>query len=97
MKLMVNDFVNGTARATFNSRKGTYRVGAAIAKEGWKKGKRSMVWFMEKRSRGYDRSKGDWWYATVSSRGKVLNAGKVAMCSACHDGAANDYVFGLPR
>jgi len=95
---MVTDYVNSVARVTWDrGNKSDYRPGAVLAKEGWKKGKRNMVWFMEKRRKGYDTDHGDWWYATLNAKGEVKNAGKVAMCVSCHDNAANDYVYGLPK
>ena len=53
--------------------------------------------FMEKRAAGYDSGNGDWWYATVDGKGKILNAGKVQSCIECHANADNDYVFGTPK
>jgi hypothetical protein len=93
---MVNDYVNGLGASIFAASNGTYPSHAAMAKEGWKDGKRVVVWLMEKRRPGYDKKHGDWFYATVSPAGEVKNAGKVASCIECHDQADNDYVFGLP-
>jgi len=93
---MIHDYVNSVARGTFASGKGNYRPGAVVVKEGWKKGKRSMVWIMEKRRSGYDRENGDWWYAQMNVAGKVSKAGKVQACIDCHDDDdANDYVYGV--
>ncbi|MDH3592147.1 MAG: cytochrome P460 family protein [Planctomycetota bacterium] len=92
----IHNWANAIAKSTFASGKGNYRPGAVIAKEGWKSGKRNMIWLMEKRGSGYDSENGDWWYATVTADGKVKNAGKVSMCIDCHSGADNDYVFGNP-
>lgn len=94
---MVYDYVNGTGARTFRENKGAYKPGAAIAKEGWKQGKRKMVWLMEKRGSGYDAGSNDWWYAAVTSAGEVKNAGKIQACIDCHSPAPNDYVFGLPK
>ena len=95
-KAMITNWVNATGVKTFRAGKGTYRVGSVIAKEGWKKGKLALVFFMEKRGSGYDKNHADWWYGTVSAGGKVMNSGKVASCAGCHAGADNDYVFGNP-
>ncbi len=94
-KAMITNWVNATSAKTFRSGKGTFPAGSMIAKEGWKKGKLKMVWFMEKRA-GYDKDNANWWYGTVSAGGKVMNSGKVASCAGCHSGADNDYVFGNP-
>ena len=94
-KAMITNWVNGIGAKTFRSGKGNYPVGSMIAKEGWKKGKRSIVFFMEKRA-GYDSSNGDWWYATVTASGVVKNSGLVKGCAGCHSGADNDFVFGNP-
>ncbi len=93
---MIVDFANATAAKIFRAGKGNYKPGAVVAKQGWKKGKLKMVWLMEKRGAGYDKDNGDWWYATLSTKGKVMNSGRVASCITCHDRADNDYVFGLP-
>jgi len=93
----IYDYVNALASRPFTDGSGTYKPGSVVVKEGWKQGKRSMIWIMEKRGSGYDAEHGDWWYATLSAKGKVMNAGKVAMCVDCHDGADHDYVFGLPK
>jgi hypothetical protein len=93
----VYDFVNSAARKTFGAGKGKYKPGAVVVKEGWKAGKRSMVWIMEKRPAGYDEANGDWYYATVKADGTVMEAGKVESCIACHESADNDYVFGVPN
>jgi hypothetical protein len=93
----VYDYANAAASRPFRDGSGTYKPGAVVVKEGWKQGKRSMVWFMEKRGAGYDKEHGDWWYATVTGAGKVVNAGKVESCIGCHEGADHDYVFGVPK
>ena len=97
MRHMVVNYVNGIAKDTFASGQGTYAANAAIVKEGWKDGERSVVWFMQKRKAGYDPDNGDWWYATVGVDGTVKNAGRVGACANCHTGADNDYVFGNPK
>ena len=94
-KAMITNWVNATGAKTFRSGKGTFPAGSVIAKEGWKKGKLALVFFMEKRA-GYDKDNANWWYGTVSVSGKVMNSGKVASCASCHAGADNDYVFGNP-
>ncbi len=94
-KAMITNWVNATGAKTFRSGKGTFPAGSVIAKEGWKKGKLALVFFMEKRA-GYDKDNANWWYGTVSVGGKVMNSGKVASCAGCHAGADNDYVFGNP-
>lgn len=94
-KAMITNWVNATGVKTFRSGRGVFRTGSVIAKEGWKKGKLALVFFMEKRA-GYDKDNANWWYGTVSAGGKVMNSGKVASCAGCHAGADNDHVFGNP-
>jgi len=95
-KAMITNWVNAIGAKTFRSGKGTFPAGSVIAKEGWKKGKLAMVFLMEKRGAGYDQSNSNWWYATVTAGGKVMNSGRVKGCVGCHSGADNDYVFGNP-
>lgn len=92
---MVTDYANALGVSTFRSGRGEYPVGAVVVKAGTKAGKRT-VWFMEKRAPGYDGAHGDWWYGTVKDGDTVANAGRVGSCIQCHEGADNDYVYGLP-
>ena len=94
--MMIWNYVNNLARDSWQNNR-PYPNGAAIAKEGHKKGARSMIFLMEKRGEGYDTANGDWWYATVAANGKVMNAGKVSSCINCHENADNDHVFGTPK
>ena len=94
---MIVDYVNGLADRVFVTGKPDYAAGAAICKVGTKKGKTFRIWFMEKRARGYDSENGDWFYATLSPTGKVMDAGRVESCINCHASAQNDYVYGLPK
>ena len=96
-KAMVHNWVNQAGLEAFQSGKGNYPVGSVIAKEGWKKNKLATVFLMEKRAKGYDADGGDWWYGTVTAKGKVKNAGKVSSCAGCHVDAGNDYVYGNPK
>ncbi|MHC4972607.1 MAG: cytochrome P460 family protein [Planctomycetota bacterium] len=96
-KLMVTNYVNKIGQDAWKKGSGGYPAGSSIAKEGWKDDQRAMVFFMEKRAAGYDSGNGDWWYATVDGKGKILNAGKVQSCIECHANADNDYVFGTPK
>ncbi|MHC4960308.1 MAG: cytochrome P460 family protein [Planctomycetota bacterium] len=93
----VYDYVNSAARKTFTDGKGAYKPGSVVVKEGWKQGKRSMVWIMEKRPAGYNADNGDWFYATMKADGSVVEAGPIESCIACHANAENDYVFGVPE
>ncbi len=95
--MMVHDWVNSRALATFRAKKGSYVPGAALAKTGWKGDTLKKVWLMEKRGSGYDKENGDWWYAQLNAAGKVEKAGKLSGCIDCHAGADNDYVFGLKK
>ena len=94
---MIVDYVNALADRAFVTGKRDYAPRAAICKVGTKKGKPFRIWFMEKRARGYDSKNGDWFYATLSPTGKVMNAGRVESCINCHASAQNDYVYGLPK
>ncbi len=94
--LMISNYVNNLARDSW-TRKRAFPVGAVIAKEGHKGDRRSMIFLMEKRGAGYDAENGNWWYATLTTSGKVMNAGRVASCISCHDNADNDYVYGNPK
>ncbi|MHC4819417.1 MAG: cytochrome P460 family protein [Planctomycetota bacterium] len=96
-KLMITNYVNKIGQDSWKKGSGGYPAGSSVAKEGWKDDQRAMVFFMEKRAAGFDADNGDWWYATVDGKGKILNAGKVQSCIDCHANASNDYVFGTPK
>lgn len=40
---------------------------------------------------------GAWTYFELDARGDLLASGTPALCVGCHDQAASDHVFGLPR
>ena len=96
-KLMITNYVNKIGQDSWKKGSGGYPAGSSVAKEGWKDDQRAMVFFMEKRAAGFDADNGDWWYATIDGKGKIVNAGKVQSCIDCHVNASNDYVFGNPK
>lgn len=48
------------------------------------------------KSSGYDSAGSDWFWAEYAPDGTVSAAGKVSMCSGCHQSAPHDYLYTDP-
>ncbi len=73
-------------------------VGARVVAEHYERAagtrdRAGPVYVMEKRERGFSPDHGDWRYVVVGSQGQLVNAGVIASCAGCHDGAPMDGLF----
>ena len=92
---MLRTFVNNIAYDAIRAKAASYPEGAIIAKENYSAdGQKLGAITVMKKIKGYDPEHGDWFWAKYGPDGKVLAAGKVAGCIACHTGAEEqDWVF----
>jgi hypothetical protein len=68
--------------------------GSIIVKENFDADKKPLNETVMVKVKGYDPEHGDWFWASFDPEGKVIVAGKVASCIACHEGMkSNDYII----
>jgi len=55
------------------------------------------TFYVMKKTSGFDKDNGDWYYAVIDSSGKSMQSGgKIQMCISCHQGSKNkDYIIGF--
>jgi hypothetical protein len=67
--------------------------GSIIVKENFDADKKPTDVAVMAKVKGYDPAHGDWFWASFTPEGKVISAGKVQTCIACHEGMkSNDYI-----
>ncbi|GMV38457.1 MAG: hypothetical protein AMXMBFR64_01730 [Myxococcales bacterium] len=95
--MMVEIWVNDTAKPTWDSGSGVYAKGSIVIKEHYMDEASTDVkaWTtMEKREAGYAPDSGDWYWAKVMGDGTVEMDGTPAMCVGCHSTAKDvDWVM----
>lgn len=103
----VNNYASTSAYGNYEDA-GAMPKGALIAKDSFIVSydgsmKLGPLFLMEKMSKGFDKSTGDWRYTMIMANGKVMGttggkgAGMVEFCADCHAGAEDqDYLFFIP-
>jgi len=92
---MLRTFVNNIAYDAIRTKAASYPEGAIIVKENYSPdGQKLDAITGMKKIKDYDPEHGDWFWAKYGPDGKVLAAGKLAGCTACHaDAEEQDWVF----
>lgn len=91
----VDVYANEVAQKALASRAREVPAGAVLVEEHFEKTDKAAgpVMVMEKKEKGYAPEHGDWRWATVGSRGQLVNDGVVESCAGCHDDAPMDGLF----
>ena len=86
-------YVNDNARLSIKAGK-PMANGSFIVMENYTKENTFTAMTVMYKIKGYNPSKGDWYWAEYEKGGKVLKEGKVKKCIGCHSAKmANDYIF----
>jgi hypothetical protein len=81
-------YVNALAQDALTNGAAQMPAGAIIVKENYGPDRQLMGATVMEKVPGYDAQNSDWFWAKYTADGTVEMSGRVAMCSACHQGAA---------
>jgi hypothetical protein len=89
-------YVNTLAQDAITNGAARMSPGAIVVKENYGPNDQLMAITVMQKVQGYDAARNDWFWAKYQPDGKVEAAGRVDMCSQCHQGAsAHDALWTL--
>jgi len=81
-------YVNSLAQDALTNGASQLPAGAIVVKENYGPDRTLMGATVMEKVDGYDSAHGNWFWAKYAPDGKVEMAGRIDMCYACHEGAA---------
>ena len=87
------------APQSFDAGSGTDHFYPYAQKDGvlYRASERAGLYIMYRTAAGTPDTDNGWVYATLTADGKVTAAGRVASCIGCHEDAAHERLFGVPK
>ncbi|MBC7086155.1 MAG: cytochrome P460 family protein [Methanomethylovorans sp.] len=94
----VTIYISDNALAAINSGEKEMPYGTVVVKDGFNENKELTNTVVMYKVKGYDPIHNDWFWASYTAKGDVINEGILSSCYNCHKKAAqSDYLFSLRK